>query len=113
MGRLFDFMLPENKSPLTADSTDGLFHFINEASLVLFSGVILAMIYFAIRYKRKSEDDKTPVITHNNTLEITWSVIPLLITFIVFGWGYSGWLNLKTVPDDAYEIHITLSLIHI
>ena len=47
------------------------------------------------------------MITHNNTLEITWSVIPLLITFIVFGWGYSGWLNLKTVPDDAYEIHVT------
>jgi len=107
MGRLFDFMLPENKSPLTADSTDGLFHFINEASLVIFLGVVLAMIYFAIRYKRKTEDDKTPVITHNNTLEITWSVIPLLITFIVFGWGYSGWLNLKTVPDDAYEIHVT------
>ena len=50
MGRLFDFMLPDNKSPLTADSTDGLFHFINEASLV--SWAVLAMIYFAIRYKR-------------------------------------------------------------
>ncbi|MBK97376.1 MAG: cytochrome c oxidase subunit II [Balneola sp.] len=107
MGRLFDFMLPENKSPLTADSTDLLFNFINETSLVIFLGVIFAMTYFAIRYRRKSEDDKTPLITHNNTLEITWSVIPLLLTFVVFGLGYSGWLNLKTVPNDAYEIQVT------
>ena len=107
MGRLFDFMLPENKSPLTADSTDGLFHFINEVSLILLIGITIALIYFAIKYKRKSEDDKTPLITHNNTLEITWSVIPLLITLVIFGWGYSGWLNLKAVPDDAYEIQVT------
>lgn len=107
MGKLFDFMLPKNKSPLTADSTDSLFNFINEVSLVIFLGVILSMIYFAIRYRRKSEKEKTPLITHNNILEITWSVIPLLLTFIVFGWGYSGWLNLKTVPDDSYEIHVT------
>lgn len=106
MGRLFDFMLPEAKSP-TAESTDALFHFINEVSLVLLIGITFALIYFAIKYRRKSEDDETPVITHNNTLEITWSVLPLLVCFVVFGWGYSGWLNLKSVPDNAYEIHVS------
>jgi len=107
MGRLFDFMLPENKSPLTADPTDGLFHFINEVSLILLLGITIALIYFAIKYKRKSEDDETPVIYHNHALEITWSVVPLLICLVIFGWGYSGWLNLKAVPADAYEIHVT------
>ncbi len=106
MGRLFDFMLPDNQSPLTADSTDGLFHFITEVSFILLVGITIALIYFAIKYKRKSEDDETPLITHNNTLEISWSVIPLLITLVIFGWGYSGWLNLRSVPDDAYEIHV-------
>ena len=107
MGRLFDFMLPDNKSPLTADSTDGLFHFISEVSLIFLIGITIALIYFAVKYKRKSEADKTPVITHNNTLEITWSVVPLIIVMVVFGWGYTGWLNLKAVPSDAYEIQAT------
>ena len=107
MGRLFDFMLPDNKSPLTADYTDGLFNFINEASLIILLGITIALIYFAIKYKRKSEDDETPVISHNTKLEISWSVIPLIITMVVFGWGYKGWLNLKSVPSDAYEIHAT------
>lgn len=105
MDRLFEFMLPEAKSP-TADSTDALFHFINEVSLIFLIGITFALIYFAIKYRRRSEDDETPVITHNNTLEITWSVVPLLITFVIFGWGYTGWLNLKSVPDNAYEIQV-------
>lgn len=105
MDRLFEFMLPEAKSP-TADSTDALFHFINEVSLVLLIGITISLIYFAIKYRRRSEDDETPVITHNNTLEITWSVVPLLICFVIFGWGYTGWLNLKSVPDNAYEIQV-------
>lgn len=105
MDRLFEFMLPEAKSP-TADSTDALFHFINEVSLVLLIGITIALIYFAIKYRRRSEDDETPVITHNNTLEITWSVVPLLICFVIFGWGYTGWLNLNSVPDNAYEIQV-------
>lgn len=107
MGSLFDFMLPELRSPMTGASTDALMAFIHIVSFILLAGVTFAMIYFAIKYKRKSEDDETPLITHNNTLEITWSVIPLLLVFVVFGWGYNGWLNLKTVPDNAYEIQVS------
>jgi len=107
MGSLFDFMLPELKSPMTGASTDALMAFIHIVSFIILAGVTIAMIYFAIKYKRKSDDDETPLITHNNTLEITWSVIPLLLVFIVFGWGYKGWLNLKTVPDNAYEIQVS------
>lgn len=107
MGSLFDFMLPELKSPMTGASTDALMAFIHIVSFIILAGVTIAMIYFAIKYKRKSDDDQTPLITHNNKLEITWSVIPLLLVFIVFGWGYKGWLNLKTVPDNAYEIQVS------
>ena len=78
-------MLPENKSPLTATPPMGC-SFINEASLVIFLGVVLAMIYF-IRYKRKSEDDKTPVL-RTTILEITWSVV--IVIFIVFGGAILG-----------------------
>jgi len=106
MGRLFDFMLPPAKSSATAVG-DGLFHFINEVSLIFLLGITFAIIYFAIKYKRKSEKDETPVISHNNTLEITWSVIPLILVLIVFGWGYSGFLTLTTPPDNAYEVKVT------
>ncbi|MEX2605582.1 MAG: cytochrome c oxidase subunit II, partial [Gracilimonas sp.] len=107
MGSLFDFMLPDLKSPMTGASTDALMAFIHIVSFIILAGVTIAMIYFAIKYRRRSDDDETPLITHNNALEVTWSVIPLILVFIVFGWGYSGWLNLKSVPDNAYEIQVS------
>jgi cytochrome c oxidase subunit 2 len=105
MNRLTEYMLPPARSTL-ASETDALFHFINVTSIILLVGITFAILYFAWKYRRKSEDDVTPVITHNNKLEITWSVIPLIMVMIVFGWGFTGYMNLVTPPDDAYEIRV-------
>jgi len=98
-------MLPPARSTL-ASETDALFHFINVTSIILLAGITIAILYFAWKYRRRSDDDVTPVITHNNRLEITWSVIPLILVMIVFGWGFTGYMNLTTPPDDAYEIRV-------
>ena len=105
MNRLSEFMLPPQRSTL-AEGTDALFNFINVTSIILLIGITFAIIYFAWKYRRRSENDVTPVITHNSYLEITWSVIPLILVMIVFGWGLSGYVNLTTPPDDAYEIRV-------
>lgn len=105
MNRFSEYMLPPAKSTL-AEQTDALFHFINITSVILLFGITVAIILFAWKYRRKSDDDVTPVISHNSKLEITWSVIPLILVIIVFGWGFSGYMNLTTPPDDAYEIRV-------
>lgn len=105
MNRLTEYMLPPSRSTL-AGETDALFHFINVTSIILLVGITIAILYFSWKYRRRSEDDVTPVITHNNKLEITWSVIPLILVMIVFGWGFTGYMNLSTAPDDAYEIQV-------
>lgn len=101
-----DLLLPPAKSTL-ADSYDQLFEFVHISSLVLTIGVLAAIIYFIIKYRRKSEDEVTPVMTHNNTLEITWSVLPLVMVLFIFAWGFQVFLNMTSPPDDAYEIHVT------
>lgn len=105
MNRLSEFMLPPQRSTL-AEGTDALFNFINVTSVIILIGITIAIIYFAWKYRRRSDNDVTPVITHNATLEITWSVIPLILVMIVFGWGFSSYINLTTPPDDAYEIRV-------
>lgn len=105
MNRLTEYMLPPARSTLAAE-TDALFHFINVTSIIFLIGITVAILYFAWKYRRKSDDDVTPVITHNNKLEIAWSVIPLILVMIVFGWGFTGYMNLTTAPDDAYEIRV-------
>lgn len=105
MNRFSEYMLPPAKST-TAEQTDALFHFINVTSVILLLGITVAIIFFAWKYRRRSDEDVTPVITHNSKLEITWSVIPLILVMIVFSWGFSGYMNLTTPPDDAYEIRV-------
>jgi cytochrome c oxidase subunit 2 len=105
MNRFSDFMLPPAKST-TAETTDALFHFINVTSLIFLVGITIAIIYFSWKYRRRSDEDVTPVISHNSKLEITWSVIPLILVMIVFGWGFSGYMHLVTPPDDSYEVRV-------
>ncbi|MGF1669132.1 MAG: cytochrome c oxidase subunit II [Balneolaceae bacterium] len=102
---IIDWMLPPAKSTM-AGETDALFYFINIVSFIFLLGITIAIIYFSWKYRRRSEDDVTPVITHNNTLEITWSVIPLILVIIVFGWGFTGYMTSVTPPEDAYEIRV-------
>lgn len=106
MDALNDLLLPPAKSTL-AEQTDSLFWFVHLSSLALTIGLIAVIIYFVYKYRRKSEDEVTPLITHNNKLEVTWSVIPLILVLIVFGWGYKVFMNQQTTPPDAYEINVT------
>lgn len=106
MDWLNDLLLPPAKSTL-AHQTDNLFWFVHLSSLVLTIGLIGVIVYFVYKYRRKSEDEVTPLITHNNKLEVTWSVIPLILVLICFGWGYQVYTNQQVTPDDAYEIKVT------
>ena len=53
-----------------------LITFIDIFFFVLIAGLV---IVFARRYRRRGPDEITPHITHNEKLEIAWSVIPLVI----------------------------------
>jgi cytochrome c oxidase subunit II len=99
-------ILPQVNSTVAAD-VDALFTFINITSLIILLGITVAIIYFSVKYKRKSEDDVTPVIKHNTALEVTWTVIPLILILIVFGWGFKGYVEMRTPPSNAYEVYVT------
>lgn len=105
MEYLTNFFLPSAESTYAAN-VDALFHFINIVSLILLLGITFAIIYFSIKYRRKSQEDTTPVITHNTGLEVTWTVIPLILILIVFGWGFNDYVDMRTPPSDAYEVRV-------
>ncbi len=105
MEYLTNFFLPSAESTY-AGGVDALFHFINIISLILVVGITIAIVYFSIKYRRKSQEDTTPLITHNTKLEITWTVIPLILILIVFGWGFNDYVEMRTPPANAYEVYV-------
>src|SRR5690625_7817113 len=100
MNNLSDFMLPPAKSTLAAE-TDALFNFINVTSLIFLVGITIAIIYFSWKYMRRSDQDVTPVIAHDSQLEMTWSVIPLVLVLFVFVLGFTGYIDKIASPGDA------------
>jgi cytochrome c oxidase subunit II len=101
-----NFLLPPQKSTIASD-VDALFHFINLVSAVILIGIVVAMVYFVWKYKRKSDNDVTSLVDHNTTLEVTWTAIPLVLIVFVFMWGFNDYMKMRTTPGDAYEIHVT------
>jgi cytochrome c oxidase subunit II len=106
MERLREYLLPEQSSTVASD-VDNLFMFINIAGGLLLLGITIALVYFSWKYRRKSKEDVTPVIRHNLALELTWTIIPLILIMIVFAWGFRGYMNLRNAPSDAMEVYVT------
>jgi cytochrome c oxidase subunit 2 len=103
------FWMPENASTVAAE-VDGLFYFINNVNYVSFALCVAVLIYFAIRYYAKPSAHATfdpDAPTHNTPLELTWSVVPLLIVSVMFWLGMTGFLELMEAPSDSYEVRVT------
>lgn len=82
---------------------DQVFWYILGVSVVLLFGITAVMVYFVIRFRRS----KNPVpsdIRDNYKLEIIWTVIPTLIALSMFYVGWTSYLGLRTVPEDAMEV---------
>ena len=89
-----------------AEQIDQLIYFLVQISVVASVLVIGGFVYFSIRFRRKSEKDKTPVITHHYLLEFLWSFIPFVIFMFVFGWGWLLYDKMRDHPEGALEIHV-------
>lgn len=89
-----------------AAEVDKIYAFLLIASLISFLLLIGGMIYFVMKYKRKSGTDKTGYITHNHTLEFLWSFIPFMIFMFVFAWGWMVYHDMRDLPEDGLEVHV-------
>ena len=89
-----------------ATVVDLLYLFFVVVSAVFTIGIFIAVFYFAVKYRRRS-DTEIPVATHTGMLlEIVWSVIPFGLTMIMFGWGASIFFKESRPPDDATPMYV-------
>lgn len=89
-----------------AQSWDSLYAFLLAASFISCVLVIGGLIAFAMKYRRRSESDKTPYISHNTTLEFLWSFIPFVIFMIVFVWGWVVYYQMRKMPEHSLEVAV-------
>ncbi len=103
-----DFWMPKSASTLSGD-VDWLYNVLFWLSVVSALAIFAVMWHFVRKYRVSSRDDSAVgdvVSEHNTALEITWSVIPLFVVIALFVWGFKGYVNLRTPPKEALEIHV-------
>lgn len=103
-GTLF---LPPQSSTIAGD-VDALFNFVLYASVVFFLIVVLGAAYFVFRYRKRGKSDQLDTApSHSTKLELAWTIIPVILVFTVFFWGFKVFLKMHVVPKDAIEIKVT------
>ena len=96
---------PEAASTIAGD-IDALYLFCVGISVFFTILIIALVIGFAVKFSRR-EGDPAPKPIHGSVpLEVFWSVIPFIITQIVFGWGAYIFFNYSRPPADAMDIHV-------
>jgi cytochrome c oxidase subunit II len=76
-------------------------------SVAVTTAVSLTILYSAVRFRRK-HDDEEPAQTHgNNKLEIGWTVVPFLILISLFVLTAANMGVIASTPDGAMKVHVT------
>ena len=102
------FWLPPDASVFEA--TDFWFMFMVWMSVIMSALIFAVMLYFVVRYRatsRAANEKAESQLDHSDSLEIVWSVIPLVVVVFLFVGGFKGMIHLTTPPRDAYEIYVT------
>ncbi|HXS96297.1 MAG TPA: cytochrome c oxidase subunit II [Candidatus Limnocylindrales bacterium] len=98
-------MFPEQASTF-APEVDHLLYFLLGVSVFFTVLIFGALFYFAIRYRRRSEQELPAVVHGGMALEILWTVIPFGLTMIMFTWGASIFFRESRPPNNAMNIYV-------
>jgi cytochrome c oxidase subunit 2 len=104
---LFQLLLFPPQASTNAAEVDLIYYFMVALCGVMAVGVVAAMVYFGVRYKRTPENMVGADIHGSTPLEIFWSAVPFLIVMGIFAWGAALYFKLVIPPADSMEIFVT------
>src|SRR5262245_45089746 len=70
---------------------------------LLIAGLI---VFYAIKYRRRSAAEVGASIHGGLVLELTWTIVPLLITMVIFVWGASVFFAMSRPPDETLNVYV-------
>jgi cytochrome c oxidase subunit 2 len=89
-----------------AQEYDALFYTL--VGLTVFFSLIVgvAIVIFAVRYRQGTRADRSRPMYENLFLELTWTIVPLVLGLVMFYFGTSLYVKMRTPPKNATEIFV-------
>jgi cytochrome c oxidase subunit 2 len=97
-------LLPDTASTV-AQRVDHLFDFLVTVCGLITVLVVCAVVFFCIRYRRRSEDEIPPAINSYLPLEATWIGGPLIVFLVMFFWGAHVYFQAFGRTEPALEVY--------
>src|SRR5687768_5087041 len=98
-------LFPQAASSVAGD-VDLLYFFILAVSSFFTILVTLAVVYFAVRFRRRHPDEVGHDIHGSITLELVWTFIPFVLAMVMFFWGADLFFNLSRPPADSMDVFV-------
>ncbi|HTS08257.1 MAG TPA: cytochrome c oxidase subunit II [Candidatus Eisenbacteria bacterium] len=103
---MFDnFPLWPQRASSIAGNVDALFIFLIIVSGMMTLLIFCAVLYFAARYRHR-RGVLAEQVEGSTPLELVWTIIPLGVFMVIFGWGAFVYFQSRTPPRDATEVYV-------
>lgn len=98
-------LFPEQASTFASD-VDNLYFYLIAISAFFTVGIVLALLFFVLKYREKEKYATGAEIHGSISLETFWSIIPFIISMTIFLGGAVVYFNQYRTPADAMEIYV-------
>jgi cytochrome c oxidase subunit 2 len=94
------------QASVQATQIDAIYFFLL-AVTAFFSLLIASLVVaFAVKYRRRHDDDVGVAIHGSLALELLWTIIPFFIVMVMFVWGAKVFFDMYRPPAGAMEVYI-------
>jgi cytochrome c oxidase subunit 2 len=102
-----DFPLWPERASTFAGPVDALF-----IALIVVTGTVslltwLVIFFFAVKYRRRPDNELAQEIEPPKILELIWMVVPAILFMGFFVWGAWVYFREQRVPDNAIDVYVT------
>lgn len=98
-------LVPERASSF-AWKVDALYFYLSGVTLFFTLLISATLIFFVIRYRRRSPYEIPRPVAGSHKLETIWTIIPFVIAMTMFAWGATVYFEQYKPPENAIEVYV-------
>jgi cytochrome c oxidase subunit 2 len=103
---MWDFPLFPEQASTMAPRVDNLYFFLVAITAFFTLLIFFLVAFFAIKYRRGTQVDRSNAPASSHKLEVIWIVVPLAIAMVIFAWSTSIYFDITRPPANAREYHV-------
>ena len=89
-----------------AGQVDAVYFFMVAVSAFFSLLIAFLIVFFAVKYRRRDDEQIGAAIHGSLALELLWTFIPLGIVMVMFAWGAKVFFDLYRPPIGAMEVFV-------